>query len=104
MPNPNKYQVGDAVRVNGEFRDQNNTLIDPPVLRFKFKKPDGTITTYVYGTDAQVVRVSTGIYFVLVDSNTYGDWKYRWETEGAGGALDSKSAEENYYSVTSFVV
>lgn len=80
----NNYQVGDLVRVTGTFTDINGNLIDPTSVLFSFKTPAGSITTYVYLTDAQLVKDSTGVYHVDVNANTIGTWPYRFYSTGVG--------------------
>lgn len=84
MNAPKHYDLGDLVRVAATFKDTANAAVDPTAVNFKFKGPSGTITTYVYGTDAEVVKDSTGNYHVDIDADAAGFWYYRFYSTGAG--------------------
>jgi len=78
----NVYDKGDLVRVEGAFKDDDEILTDPTIVRFKFTTPAGVMTTYVHGTDVQLVRDSTGQYHVDLTPTQSGDWHYSWECSG----------------------
>lgn len=84
----NTYDKGDLVRVTGVFYDINDALIDPTVVRFKFSVPGAAATTYVYGTDTQLVRASAGRYYVDLSVTVVGIWRFRWESTGTGQAAE----------------
>jgi len=66
------FDIGDAVRTKIEFRNPSGDLDDPTTVTFKYKvKKTGTPVVYVYGTDAEVVRESQGVYYcdILVASS-----------------------------------
>lgn len=48
------------------FKNANEVVTDPTVVTFKQRTPSGVETTYVYGTDAEVVRYSAGNFHVDV--------------------------------------
>lgn len=60
----NTYDIGDLVRIQSTFKNVDGTVVDPTTITFKLKTPDGTVTTYVYGSNAEVVKEGTGIYHV----------------------------------------
>jgi hypothetical protein len=80
------YDVGDLVRCSATFTDQDDTAVDPTGIAFKVKTPAGVTTTYTYGTDAALVRDSTGNYHVDVSMTAAGLWPYRWASTGTGQA------------------
>ena len=88
------YDIGDRRKLTCEIRDENETLVDPTTLVFTMKKPDATLTTYTYGTDAQLVRDSTGLFHVYWDCATAGKYFYRYAATGNVGA-----AEESTFTV-----
>ena len=90
----NHYDKGDLVAVEAVFTDRNDALIDPTAVSFKIKDPNGNITTYVFGTDAELVRDSLGKYHVDVSPGIDGTWQYRYESTGTGQA-----AEEGQFQV-----
>lgn len=91
MSTINEYDKGDSVRCRATFKDSSNALIDPTAVSFKYKNPSGTITTLVYGTDAALVKDSTGNYHVDVNANQSGTWYYRFSSTGTGQAADEET-------------
>lgn len=78
------YSIGDKPRLIATFKDGiTKTLADPDVVRFRFKTPDGTETVYVFGTNAELVKESTGVYHVDLPLTSQDEWWYRWEAAGA---------------------
>ena len=57
-------RVGNKIRLTCSFTNLAGTATDPTTVTFKIREPDGTITTYIYGTDAEVVKSSTGVFYV----------------------------------------
>lgn len=84
----NLYDVGDEVRCTGTFTDADGTAQDPTGVTFKFTDPSGNTTTYTYGTDAQLVKSATGVYYVDVNVDEAGRWWYRFAGTGTGQAAD----------------
>ena len=87
------FQVGDDVKCTAEFQTADDAAVDPDTVRFKVKNPSGTVTTLAYGTDAAVIRDSTGNYHVIVDANQAGTWHYRFWSTGNGKAADESTFE-----------
>ena len=88
----NTYDNGDLVKCTGTFT-QSDAAIDPTSVYFKFKtpRPGSTITTYTYGVDVELVRADTGVYYVYVDANQDGEWRYRLYSTGTGQAAAEKA-------------
>lgn len=80
------FDVGDLVRCAGEFRDLNNVLVDPSTVKFKFRKPDKSITEYTYPSSVQLVKVAVGKYQVDLDATATGTWFYRFFSTGSAQA------------------
>lgn len=79
-----EFNLDDEVRVTGVFKDDAGAEADPSTVKFKFRPPgSATVTTYVYGTDVQLVKDSTGNYHVDIDANVPGTWKWRWISTGS---------------------
>ena len=57
-------RVGDTRRLTATFTDISDAVIDPTTITFLMHEPDGTETSYVYGTDGENVKSSTGVYYV----------------------------------------
>lgn len=87
------FDVGDLVRCTGTFREVNNALIDPDEVFFKFRNPNGLVTTYTYGTDTQLKRDSVGLFHVDLNASIAGTWYYRFYSTGAAQAADEESFE-----------
>lgn len=88
---PNQYLEGQAavlrltVTKNGVATDVISTLMNLLV-----EDPTGTITTYTYGVDPIIVRVTTGVYTANIDLTISGVYKYRWESLTPNtGAIES---------------
>jgi len=82
----NTYDLGDLIRVTGTFTDSASAAQDPTAVKLSFKDPSGNVTTYVYVTDAQLVKSATGIYYVDIDLDEVGTWWYRFWSTGTGQA------------------
>lgn len=80
------YETGDLVRCSAVWTDADGNYLDPTVVKFRFKSPDGTTTTYTHGVDAELVRDDTGRYHVDVDVDAAGVWWYRFYSTGTGQA------------------
>lgn len=84
------YDVGDERRLAAAFTDLAGDAADPSTVRFTIEEPDGTVTEYVYGTDAELVKASTGNYYV--------DWPiaqagyHSWRMAGTGTAAAAEEA------------
>lgn len=90
----NLYKKGQKVRCSVEFK-VNTTLTDPTAVTGKFKKPSGTVTTYVYLTDGALVKDGVGLYHFDVTTDEKGEWSFRFEGTGACTAV-----EEAAFNVT----
>ena len=88
------YDKQDSVRVTARFYNSSDVLTDPSGVLCKIKKPDGSVSTYVYGTDAALVKQGTGIYYLDVDIDQVGIFIYRFE--GSGGL---KAASESKFTI-----
>jgi hypothetical protein len=83
------YDVGDKPEVSVIFTTRAGVAADPTGVTCTIETPLGTETTYTYGTDAAVVKDSTGHYHLDVNATDLtspdGDriWNYRWRGTGA---------------------
>jgi hypothetical protein len=76
------YIVGQRPQLDFQIRD-NRVLTDPTTLVFMFRKPnDSATTTYVWGTDAQLVRDSVGKFHVELSLDQAGIWSWRQQSTG----------------------
>lgn len=70
--------------------------VDPTNVYFKYTPPVGSEIVLTYGVDAALVRVSLGIYTVVIDTTGQptGRWKVRWVSTGS-----NPGAIERYFEV-----
>lgn len=83
------HESGTLVRATGTFK-VDGVVTDPTTVTAIISEPDGTETTYVYGTDAELVKDSTGVYHVDISAMTAGRWVYRFEGTGAAQAAGER--------------
>jgi hypothetical protein len=81
------FQVGDRPRITAKFVCAETAApVDPDVVRFRYKRPDGSQVTLVHGIDAALVRDGVGVYYVdlLLDvpCGVYDEWTVRFESAG----------------------
>ena len=86
------YGIGDIGRLQAAFQDVDNAYADPSSIKFKLKKPNGSIIVYVYGTDPQIVKSALGVYYVDYFVTEHGRYFYRYE----GTGLVFAAAEESF--------
>lgn len=90
----NTHDLGDLVRVSAPFTlVSSGAAVDPDVVKLTIKTPSGTVTTYIYGTDAEIVKDSTGNYHADISAGEAGTWHYRWWSTGNGQAAQEKRFE-----------
>lgn len=89
----NQYDIGDVVRVQGTFTTSAGAAVDPGTVTFKLKTPYGVATTYIYGTDAAVVKTGTGAYYVDYLTTVQGVHHVRWAGTVANIAAGESSFE-----------
>lgn len=81
------YDVGDVVRVTTTFT-RLGVATDPTTVTFRVKAPAGTLTDYVYLTDAAVVRDSLGVYHLDLPVTAAGTWYVRSIGTGAAAGVE----------------
>ena len=84
------YDIGDAATVSAAF-SVDEVPTDPTTVTVKILDPGGITTTYVYDTDAEVIKDSAGNYHMVVSFNQSGFWYHRWEGTGACEAAGEAS-------------
>lgn len=93
------HDVGDRRKLSCEIRDEDGALADPDYLTFAVREPDGAVTVYRYLTDAELVRESTGRFYVYWDCALAGVHHYRFEATGAIMA----AAQDTFHATASTV-
>lgn len=90
------YLIGNAVRSTIKFKSvASGSYVDPTTVTAKVKNPGGTISTYIYGVNPELQKSSVGVYFLIIDCDQAGAWKYRWEATG-----DNQAAADGSFDVT----
>lgn len=84
----NGYVLGNLSQVSVAFTDDANVPADPTTVICIIVEPDGTKTTYTYGTGDEVVRDGVGEYHLDLLIDAAGSWPYRWAGTGAVIAAD----------------
>lgn len=87
--------IGTAVESRQEFQDSDGALDDPDTVTLTVRDPSGTKTAYVYLTDAEVVRLSVGVYVFRHIPDAAGEWGYHW-----AGTGDDAYTEEGFVTIT----
>jgi len=97
----NIYDTGDSVNCSWNVQDNTPVDADPTTVRGMFRTPAGTWTTYVYGTDAQLVKDNTGDYHFIIyipnAATSAGEWVYRFE--GLDASSNPITAAEGHFTV-----
>ena len=89
----NRYILGNSIRMSAAFTN-GGAATDPTGITFKIRSPmNGTITSYTYGTDAALVKDSTGNYHVDHTPTAAGSHYYRFAGTGAVIAADEGEFE-----------
>lgn len=79
------YDVGDEVKLDAIYRDSpDGTVQDPDDVTYSVEAPDGTVTHYVYETDDEVEKTSTGVYVCTIFPDASGTWYWRGFSTGTG--------------------
>jgi hypothetical protein len=85
------YDLGDVVKCSAAFT-YGGAAVDPTTVTFQIRRmPAHTITTYVYGVDAELVKASTGSYYVNYTPDHVGEWCYRFYSETTYVAAGEKT-------------
>lgn len=81
------FTKGTQIRVTVTFNDGSSN-VDPDNVFFKLIPPTGAsdMLSYQYGVDGELVKSTTGIYYVLVDGDVEGKYLYRFYSTGSAKA------------------
>ena len=98
---------GDAVRLSTIFTDAAGVVADPTTVTLRVRPPGVAETVYVYLTDAELIKDSTGNYHLdyVVPATTTAEatFHYQWEGTGAVQAVEPGTflVENDYLLPTS---
>lgn len=87
------FDVGDLIRSENAF-SVSDTDTDPDAVKVLVKTPGGSVSEFVYGSDTDVIKDSTGNFYIDISMTESGVWRTRWEGTGAVTA-----AVEDFWSV-----
>ncbi len=90
---PNKYKLGQVARCRGTWRDEDYAVTDPDNAYFHLIDPSSNEDTYQYGVNPEVVKVSTGVYYVDVLCDEVGVFQYRYYSTGSTASADEDQFE-----------
>lgn len=85
------YQQGNPVSLDATFLN-GTTPTDPSTVTFKIRQPDGSITSYVFGTDMNVTKLEVGVYECALGVPTDAG-QYHYEAVGAGDLVATLPGE-----------
>jgi flagellar hook assembly protein FlgD len=75
--------IGNIIKVKATFKDEDGDVQDPTTVQVRVKNPSASVTTYVYGTDPEVVRTSKGVYYIEIDTIAQpGTFEFVWNSTG----------------------
>lgn len=88
MPTRTVFATGETIRARATYSDPDTgVLLDPATVSVAIRPPSGAIVTYVYLTDAELTRVSLGVFQVSIPLTEVGTYKWKWT-----GTATNKSA------------
>ncbi len=93
-----QYNLGQVAVLSAVFEDAaTEEAADPTTVTCTVIAPDGTETTYTYGTDAQLLKDSTGHYHLDQYCTLPDTWYYQFKGDGDAGTL--RAADETNFTV-----
>ncbi len=92
MSRLNLYVEGQVVHASVTLRSTaTDALSDPTTLTAIVVHPDGTETSYVFGTDAELIHDSLGLFHIDIACDEPGEWGYRFVSTGTAAGAGQKS-------------
>ena len=88
------FDIGDVVRISSTFLSTAGTAADPTTVYFAYENPAGVSYSTTYTGAADIVKVTTGVYYYDITTTGYGLYEYRFSSTGLITA-----AAEHYFSV-----
>ena len=90
------YEYGSSPILTVTIRNQAGAIVDPATLIFRYKSSHGAgIITYVYGTDPELVRETTGIYSVELYCEDSGAWDWEFKATSPNCVLQGEFHIQN---------
>lgn len=88
--------VGQTVAWTVAVTDNSSVAANGTTATFWTINPAGTVTSYVYGTDSEVTRPSTGSYVLTLTVATPGLWRMGFKATDVGSTTDDVAAQGRY--------
>lgn len=85
-----EYDLGNVIKLSANFQN-NSTDVDPGSVEVKIKTPIGTNESFTYGEDSEVVKSSTGDYFINYTPLYEGKYSFRWVATGTNASAAEAS-------------
>lgn len=80
---PGRTYVNGTRRLWANMTNEDDLDVDPSgSITFYLMSPRGEVTSYVYDVDAEIVKESTGDYWIDIQFTEPGRWYYKWQTTG----------------------
>lgn len=78
-----RIYTNQSLRIKARIRDSEGNLVDPQSIQFEMMKPNDTeYSTYTVMTTPAVKKESVGIFYIDIECETQGKYKYSWFTYG----------------------
>lgn len=85
-------KLGSTVTIYGTLL-VNDVPTDPNTLRLEIIDPTSSVTSYIYLSDPEIVRLSTGQFSFDLALTQRGTWSYRWYSNSSLTAFDGGTIE-----------
>ena len=82
--------IGDIRRVSATFKNAAGADTDPTTVTVKIRAGYDEPVTYVYGTDAELVKTATGKYYVDYLIGNPGRHFHQWVGTGSVQVMEEK--------------
>lgn len=83
-----EYYLGTRVGLDCTFRNSAEALTNPSTVTAYIRSPNGVLSDYVYGTDGELTRTSTGLYHLEWTPTSPGKWTVTFKGTGTVIATD----------------
>lgn len=84
----NQYWSGTQVRVRGVYSTPAGIAVDPVTVVCQVMAPGDDVESFIYGTDAEVIRDTGGSYYLDVNTESTGIYHYRWQSDNPPAAAE----------------
>ena len=82
------FALGSKIHVTGSFTNSLGVAADPDSVFFQISVPTTGKQQFEYGVDPEIVKESTGNYYIDWNNSRSGTYFYRWISTGVGQAAE----------------